>query len=95
MKLRNAVEEHVFEAYGNLRSHFPDFCGCEICRADVIVYALNRLPPRYVATLEGAVVTEVNLDKQQGRASIDVAVMEGFKRVALSPRCAKGAPAQS
>lgn len=89
MKLRNAVEDHVVESYARLRPHFPEFCGCDVCRADVIVYALNRLPPKYVATLEGAVVTEVNLDKQQGRASIEVAVMEGFRRVAQSPRCGK------
>jgi len=93
MKLKNAVEDHVTEAYGALRSHFPAFCGCEMCRADVIVYALNRLPPKYVATLEGSIVTEVNLDKHQGRASIEVAVMEGFKRVTMSPRCGKPASA--
>ena len=92
MKLKNAVEDHVVDSYQSLRPHFPEFCGCEMCRADVIVYALNRLPPRYVATLEGTVVTEVNLDKQQGRASIDVAVMDGFRRVSMSPRCGK-APA--
>ena len=90
-RLKNAVEDHVVEAYQNLRPHFPEFCGCDMCRADVIVYSLNRLPPRYVATLEGTVVTEVNLDKQQGRASIDVAVMDGFRRVALSPRCGRPA----
>jgi competence protein ComFB len=95
MKLRNAVEDHVIEAYAAVRPHFPDFCGCELCRADVIVYSLNRLPPRYVATLEGAVVTEVNLDKQQGRASIEVAVMDGIKRVTLSPRCGQTARAKA
>jgi competence protein ComFB len=93
MKLKNLLEEHVTEAYASLRGHFADFCGCEVCRADVIVYALNRLPPRYVATLEGTVVTEVNLDKQQGRAPIDVAVLDGFKRVSRSPRCGRSAPA--
>jgi competence protein ComFB len=91
MKLRNLVEDHVAESYQTLRSHFPDFCGCAVCHADVLVYAMNRLPPRYVATLEGTVVTEVNLEKNQGRASIEVAVMEGFKRVTRSPRCGRGA----
>jgi competence protein ComFB len=90
MKFRNLVEDHVADAYASLRSHFPDFCGCDLCRVDVIIYALNRLPPRYVGTLEGTVVTEVNLDKQQGRAPIDVAVMDGFRRVARSPRCGRG-----
>lgn len=60
--LRNMVEEHVVEAYSNLARHFPNFCGCDTCRADVLVFALNRLPARYVATTAGQVVTEFNLD---------------------------------
>jgi hypothetical protein len=85
--IANKVESHVQEAYGALRSHFPEFCGCDICHADVLVYALNRLPARYVASLEGTVITELNLDKQQNRVTIDVAVMDGFRRVMASPRC--------
>ncbi len=85
--IQNKVESHVTEAYDALRNHFPDFCGCEICRADVLVYALNRLPARYVASLEGTVITELSLDRQQNRASIEVAVMDGIRRVMESPRC--------
>ncbi len=85
--IQNLAEEHVAASYEALRKHFPDFCGCNVCREDVLVFALNRTPPRYVATLEGSVVTEVNLEKEQNRAAIDVAVMEGFRRVSLSPRC--------
>lgn len=85
--IRNAVEVHVIDAYAQLSGHFPDFCGCETCRLDVLVYALNRLPPRYVVGLEGTVVTDVNLDKDQNRAAIEVAVMEGIRKVNLAPRC--------
>jgi hypothetical protein len=85
--IQNKVEAHVTEAYDSLRGHFPDFCGCEVCRADVLVFALNRLPARYVASVEGTVITELNLDKDQNRAAIDVAVMDGFRRVMESPRC--------
>jgi competence protein ComFB len=87
MLIHNKVEEHAQEAYQTLRGHFPEFCGCEICQADVLVFALNRLPARYVASQEGRVITELNLDKQQNRAGIDVAVMEGFRKVMASPRC--------
>lgn len=87
MTIQNKVEVYVTEAFNSLKGHFPDFCGCDICRADVLVYALNRLPARYVASLEGTVITELNLDKQQNRASIEVAVMDGFRRVMESPRC--------
>ena len=74
--IRNLVEEHVQVSYDALRGNFPAFCGCEYCRDDIFVFALNRVPPRYVASLEGQVVTEVNLEKQQKRAEIDVVVMD-------------------
>ncbi|HET7598921.1 MAG TPA: late competence development ComFB family protein [Gemmatimonadales bacterium] len=87
--IRNLSEEHVTASYESLRKHYPDFCGCDVCRSDVIVFALNRVPPRYVATREGEVVTEVNLEKEQSRAAIDVAVMEAFRRISLAPRCGR------
>ena len=84
--IHNLVEAHVIEAYESLRPRYPDFCGCDTCRTDVLVYALNRLPARYVAGREGTVVTELSLDKDQSRATINVAVMDGFRKVGLAPR---------
>lgn len=88
-EIHNRVEDHARDAYGKIAGHFPDFCGCDLCRLDVLVYALNRLPPRYVIGREGTVVTDVNLDKDQNRAAIDVAVMEGIRKVNLAPRCGR------
>ncbi|HEU5171484.1 MAG TPA: late competence development ComFB family protein [Gemmatimonadales bacterium] len=86
--IRNLAEEHVTASYEALRRHFPGFCGCDVCREDVLVFALNRVRPRYVTSLEGSVVTEVNLEKEESRAPIDVAVMEGLRKIARAPRCA-------
>jgi competence protein ComFB len=77
----------VSAAYQALRGHFPDFCGCDICRDDALVFTLNRIPPRYVSSLTGSVVTEVNLDREQNRAAIDVAMMDALRRISLAPRC--------
>ncbi|MBA3258022.1 MAG: late competence development ComFB family protein [Gemmatimonadales bacterium] len=85
--IRNLVEEHVVTAYDAMRPHFPDFCGCDICREDALVFALNRIPARYVSSRTGSVVTEVNLEKEQSRAAIEVAMMEGMRRISLAPRC--------
>ena len=80
-------------AYEALRGNFPSFCGCDICRDDVLVFTLNRIPPRYVSSLTGSVVTELNLDKEQNRAAIDVAMMDALRRISLAPRCdGKGNP---
>jgi len=85
--IHNLVEEHVQASYESLRPRFPDFCGCEMCRDDAMVYALNRVPARYVSSLQGSVLTEVSLEKDQSRAAIDVAMMDGLHRIGLSPRC--------
>ena len=85
--IHNLVEEHVRDSYDGVVKRFPDFCGCFICREDVYVYALNRIPPRYVTTQQGLAVTEVKLEKDQERAVIDVAVIDGIRRVTLMPRC--------
>lgn len=94
--IRNVAEDHVSTAYGALRSHFPDFCGCDTCREDVFVFTLNRIPPRYVSSPTGSVVTELNLEKDQSRAVIDVAMMDALRRITLSPRCGgAGRPRES
>jgi len=33
------------------------------------------------------VVTEFNLEKEQSRAPIEVAIMEGLRKISLAPRC--------
>jgi hypothetical protein len=87
--IHNLVEQHVVAAYDAMRPHFPDFCGCEICREDALVYTLNRIPARYVASTTGSVVTEVNLEKEQSRATIEVAMMDALRKISLAPRCGK------
>jgi hypothetical protein len=87
--IRNVAEEHVQAAYDSLRSRYPDFCGCDLCRDDVLVYTLNRVPARYVSRLQGSVLTEVSLEKDQNRAAIDVAMMDALRKISLAPRCGR------
>ena len=85
--IHNLAEEHVQASYESLVSRFPDFCGCDVCRADAMVYALNRVPARYVSSQQGSVITEVSLEKDQSRAAIEVAMMDGLRKIAMAPRC--------
>jgi competence protein ComFB len=86
MTVKNLVEQHVTQAYEQLRPRYPEVCSCEICQTDVLVFALNRLPPRYVSGNEGTVVTEVNLEKDQWRSQIEVVVLDGIRKIGLAPR---------
>jgi len=83
----NVALEVVQREYQSLRAAFPRFCGCEICRSDVLVYALNRLSPHYVSTRQGEILTELSLGSDQEKAKLDVALVEGIRKVALAPRC--------
>lgn len=79
--------EIVQREYEALLPGIRGFCGCDTCRSDVIVYTLNRLPPHYVSSRQGEVLAELTLASDQERARLSVILLEGFRRVAMAPRC--------
>lgn len=84
--MKNVVEEIVSREYEKMKSTMAGFCGCDVCRDDVLVYALNRVKPRYVSQLMGEVVTNVSMSQDQAVADVTVGLVEGFRRVRSSPR---------
>ncbi len=84
--MTNLLEAYVAREYERLRPSVDGFCGCAVCRDDVLVYALNRLKPHYVAQRPGEILTNVYMEGDQQRADAAVVLMEAFKRVKASPR---------
>jgi competence protein ComFB len=87
--MRNVTEETVADLYREL---FPVQGGgheCPICREDVYVYALNRLPPHFVTTLRGEVVSRLEMQTGQTRTDATVVMLEAFRFVAANPRCGR------
>ncbi|HEX3926490.1 MAG TPA: late competence development ComFB family protein [Gemmatimonadales bacterium] len=80
------MERHVAEAFDRLKTVVKEFYDTPEHRDDVIVYALNRLPARYVVTDEGMAVTAAALGAPQHRTVIDVQVLEALHHIARSPR---------
>jgi len=87
MGVTNVAMEVAQREYTSLRGSFPKFCGCDTCRGDVLIYALNRLTPHYVSTRQGEILTELSLASDQEKARLDVALLDGFRKVAAAPRC--------
>ncbi len=87
MAVTNVTMEVVQREYESLRNAFPKFCGCDICRSDVLVFALNRLSAHYVSTRQGEILTELSLGSDQEKVKLDVVLLEAFTKVALAPRC--------
>lgn len=82
----NLMEQHVKDAYGRLKGAIKDFEDSAEHLEDVVVFALNRLPPKYVVSLQGKAVTEASLDAPQHRTEIDVKVIEAMNLVVRVPR---------
>jgi len=87
MAVSNVTLEVVQREYDSLRDGFPKFCGCDTCRGDVLVYALNRLSPHYVSTRQGEILTALSLQSDGEKAKLDVALVDALRKVALAPRC--------
>jgi hypothetical protein len=81
----NVMEKHVVDAYERLKSSVKDFEETPRHREDVVVLALNRLPPKYVVSSAGKAVTEASLDTPQHRTAIEVQVFEALRQVARLP----------
>ncbi|UCF39973.1 MAG: late competence development ComFB family protein [Gemmatimonadota bacterium] len=84
--MKNLVEEFVIREYDLLAPKVEGFCGCELCRADVLVYALNRLRPHYVAQATGEVLEKVAQQSEQPVADVSVVLLDGFRKVQAAPR---------
>lgn len=86
MKLyQNIMEELVEEFYDNMKGK-SGVCTCEQCRADVVAYALNQLPPQYVTTSVGANMSKLSNLRLQHTTDIHVALTQAFQMVLASPR---------
>lgn len=86
MAVKNLTEDAVRREYHRLLPDVDGFCGCAVCRDDVMVYALNRLTPHYVTERRGAVLQHLEMQKDQESADIAVALLAGFRIVKSKPR---------
>ena len=61
-------------------------CTCDACKSDVIAYALNHLPPHYVATRQGRLMVKLQSYEMQSRADVVTAISEAALLVGKHPR---------
>lgn len=57
--LKNLMEEIVEQRLDGIIDKLG-VCKCEKCRKDIMCYALNHLPTKYVASEKGEVISRVN-----------------------------------
>jgi competence protein ComFB len=84
--LLNYNEKLVKEEMENILKQRDDVCTCRSCKLDIMAYALNQLPPRYVASDGGHIHTMVNIATDQLKAQTMAALVNAIKAVARHPR---------
>ena len=59
LPFKNYMEDAVNHMLNRLAPQYPHICMCERCRPDMMMIALNNLPPRYVSTHKADVLRRV------------------------------------
>lgn len=88
-----ALNNHRVEGIYNVMEHVvsieldrivpsqPDVCFCSLCKSDIIAYALNRIPAKYVSTQEG----EQNFNNYEMDERVHEIVIEGMNHISKNP----------
>lgn len=86
MRLKNYMEDAVRNTLEELLEKRSNVCKCSRCRLDIIAFALNHLPPKYVVTDKGHTYTRVAEMAQQFGTDLVVALSKAIKHVNKNPR---------
>lgn len=85
--LKNHTEDLVLETMEELlvENQYNNICTCRQCLLDIASYALNRLPPKYIASAKGDLHTKISEFHQQAQVDLISAVTRAIKKVAKNP----------
>ncbi|MBP5160426.1 MAG: late competence development ComFB family protein [Lachnospiraceae bacterium] len=61
-------------------------CKCDVCRMDILCYTLNRLPPKYVATTQGELLSRIDSLSSTFDISIVTTITNAAEVVRQHPR---------
>ncbi len=86
MKLKNYMEDAVRNTLDEMMEKRTNVCKCSRCKLDIMAFALNHLPAKYVVTDKGHTYTRVAEMAQQFNADLVVAISKGLKHVEKNPR---------
>jgi competence protein ComFB len=82
----NKMEVAVQHTLEDILSRNNAICKCERCRLDLMALALNNLPPRYVVTTFGDIMTQFDLESFQWKTDVMISVIRALEVVKQKPR---------
>ncbi len=85
MEVVNVLEKIVWDNMASVMERKPEACVCEMCRADIAAYALNKLKPKYVASPRGETISKALYLDNQVYLTVIVALTEEVEVVSIHP----------
>ncbi len=86
MKVKNCMEHFVEENIDAVLAQYPEACNCEKCQRDILILALNHLPPKYVATDKGDTYTRLDLYNQDQTLAVIREIAKAVEIIMRNPR---------
>ncbi len=86
MKIFNYMETVVEDELERLLSDITDVCKCQKCRMDMMVWTLNRLPPKYVLSDKGRMYTKLTEQDVQFRADVVRELTKAIIHISKNPK---------
>lgn len=83
--LKNLMETVVLDKLDEIFDSL-DCCKCELCKKDIASLALNNLPPKYVVTHEGELLSKLNIHEKQYKTDIIKAIIDAAEIIKDNPR---------
>jgi competence protein ComFB len=80
------MEDAVEDELDQLLADIDDICKCQRCKMDIMVFALNRLPPKYVITDKGRLYTKLTEQEMQFRADVIKELTKAIMKVSKNPQ---------
>ncbi len=85
-RYENYIEKIVREELDGFYERDKTICKCDICFQDIMTLTLNHLPPMYVTSDIGHIMTMFKLTKDQLHAQVTVELSKSIDQVKKNPR---------
>ncbi len=88
MKVKNYMEDIVDLLLPRIlmEERYKNQCTCEQCISDIKAITLNNLPPKYVATEKGEVLSKANVFNVQSEVDVSKILIQAIEKVNKFPR---------
>jgi len=86
MKVYNFMEDIVKDELDKLLAEKENICKCAKCKLDMMAWALNRLPPKYVVSDRGRIFTRLQGVEIQFRADVIIELTKAISLISKKPQ---------